>query len=256
MSNSVIKFIGTGSGKTSLKRFHSSFLISHNGYNLLVDAGDGVSKAILSQGISFSSINGILITHLHPDHYSGLASIIVQMKLTGRKKNLQIIVHKKLKKVVEDFIHYSYLFRERLDFDLVIETFEHNIIFQVSEHINFIGRQNSHLTKYKQYSSGKNLSYSCSSILFTIKNKKILYTGDIGKKEDLYIFEDNEPEIIISEITHVNIEDLEEAYNRFMPKKFYITHISDEIEHFLVQKKTSLDQQKLIPVVDGFTIKI
>jgi len=76
-----IKFVGTGSGKTLLKRYHSSFLIKTEAYNLLVDAGDGISRALLNQKVTFDSINGILISHLHPDHYSGLPSLIIQMKL-------------------------------------------------------------------------------------------------------------------------------------------------------------------------------
>ncbi|MEO8398834.1 MAG: MBL fold metallo-hydrolase, partial [Ignavibacteriaceae bacterium] len=74
-----IKFIGTGSGKTSLKRFHSSFLILNESYNLLVDTGDGISKALLLQNINYNSIDGILISHLHPDHYTGLPLLLVQM---------------------------------------------------------------------------------------------------------------------------------------------------------------------------------
>ena len=69
----VITFIGTGSGEASLKREHSSILISSEKFNLLIDTGDGISKAILKAGIDFNSINGIIFTHLHPDHYSGLA---------------------------------------------------------------------------------------------------------------------------------------------------------------------------------------
>ena len=256
MNNSIIKFIGTGSGKTSLKRFHSSFLISHNGYNLLIDAGDGISKAILSQKISFSSINGIVLTHLHPDHYSGLASLIVQMKLTGRNNNLQIIVHRNLKKFVEDYLLFSYLFKERMNFELFIETFAHNKIFEINDSISFISKQNSHLNKYKKYSAGKELNFSCSSILFKINKKNIFYTGDVGKKEDLYLFKSYKSDIVISEITHISIEDLIELSDYVEPKKLYITHISDEIEHFLDQRKSFLKRHDIIAVVDGFTIKI
>ncbi len=255
MSNSIIKFIGTGSGKTSLKRYHSSFLISHKGYNLLIDAGDGISKAILSRKISFSSINGILLTHLHPDHYSGLASLIVQMKLTGRNSGLQIIVHKKLTKVIENFFLSSYLFKEKINFELIIETFEHNKIFRVDDSISFVSKQNSHLNKYKKYSTVKGLNFSSSSILFGINKKNIFYTSDIGKKEDLYLFKNYKSDIIISEITHVSIEDLIELSNYLKPEKLYITHISDEIEHYLAQKKSFLKQHNFTAVADGFTIK-
>lgn len=256
MNNSCIKFIGTGSGKTSLKRFHSSFLILHKEYNLLVDAGDGISRAILYHKISFSLINGILITHLHPDHYSGLASLIVQMKLTGRKSNLHIIVHKSLKNIVENYLFHSYLFKEKMDFEILIETFEHNKIFKLNNSFNFSGKQNTHLNKYRKYAGGKLLNFSSSSFLFEINKKNIFYTGDIGKKEDLYIFKYYKFDIIISEITHVSIEELLEASNYLMPQKLYITHISDEIDHSLNLKKSFLKRNNIIPVVDGFTIKI
>lgn len=256
MNNSIIKFIGTGSGKTSLKRYHSSFLISHRGYNLLVDAGDGISKGILSQKISFSGINGILITHLHPDHYTGLASLIVQMKLNKRKSSLKIIVHKKLKKIVENFLLTSYLFKERMDFELIIDVFEHDKIFKIYDSIGFISKQNSHLNKYKKYSEEKRLGFSCSSILFEVNKKYIFYTGDVGGKKDLYLFKGYKPDTIISEAAHVSIEDLIEASGTLKPRRFYLTHISEEIESILAQKKSFLKINNITPVVDGFTIRI
>ena len=85
-----IKFIGTGSGKTSLNQFHSSLLLISKNYNLLVDAGDGISRALLFNEIEFNIIDGILLTHLHPDHFSGLATLIVQMKMMKRKNSLDI----------------------------------------------------------------------------------------------------------------------------------------------------------------------
>ena len=85
-----IVFIGTSSAKTSLKRFHSSLLVKSHSFNLLIDCGDGISRALLSQDISLDLIDGILFSHLHPDHSAGFASLIVQMKQLKRKKNLKI----------------------------------------------------------------------------------------------------------------------------------------------------------------------
>ena len=104
-----IKFLGTGSGKTSLNRYHSSLLISSSKYNLLVDCGDGISKAILAQNIDFNSINSVLISHFHSDHFSGLPSLITQMKLSSRKNELKIFVHSSEKDFLEDFIFHSYI---------------------------------------------------------------------------------------------------------------------------------------------------
>ena len=254
MSKSEIKFIGTGSGKSSLNRYFSSFIISGQNYNLLIDAGDGISRAFLSQKISFSFIDGILLTHLHPDHYSGLASLIVQMKLTDRKNALQIFVHKNLKQAVEDFLYHSYIFKERMGFEIVIKTFQHNKLFRINNSFNFVGRQNSHLNKYKEYADERNLNFPCGSFLFEIENKKIFYTGDIGSNDDLYLFKDFKPDIIISEITHIDFAEISKAYESLKPDKIYLTHISDEDEHFLINAVRS--QKNIILVVDGFTIQI
>ncbi|MDZ7623513.1 MAG: hypothetical protein U5J96_03575 [Ignavibacteriaceae bacterium] len=47
-----ITFLGTSSGKASLNRYHSALLFTSEKYNLLVDAGDGISRALMSNGIT------------------------------------------------------------------------------------------------------------------------------------------------------------------------------------------------------------
>ena len=44
-----LTFIGTGSGRTSIDRFHSSLLFTVNDKNILIDAGDSISRAMLKQ---------------------------------------------------------------------------------------------------------------------------------------------------------------------------------------------------------------
>lgn len=256
MNKSEIKFIGTGSGEASLNRFFSSFIISFQGYNLLVDAGDGVSKALVSRKVSFLSINGILLTHLHPDHFSGLDSLIIQMKLMGRITNLQIICNKNLKRQIEEFLRHSYIFKEKLGFKILFETFNHDETFKFNNMFNFIGKQNTHLNKYKKYAAEEDLDFSCSSILFKINRRKIFYTGDIGSKEDLYLFKDHKMDLMISEITHVSFEDLLEAYKYLKPEKLYLTHYSDENERNLIKLKSkfsSEEKDKIIIAYDGLT---
>jgi len=119
-----ITFIGTSSGKVSLTRFHSSLVISSEKFNLLVDAGDGISRALMSSGLRFNSTNGILFTHLHPDHFSGLPALIVQMKMMNRNEPLDIFIHESLKAVVEEFLISSYLLPERMDLKFITKLSE------------------------------------------------------------------------------------------------------------------------------------
>src|SRR5690554_3521523 len=128
-----IKFVGTGSGQTSLNRYHSSFLINTGGFNLLVDAGDGVSRALMHQKVLYNFIDGVLISHFHPDHYAGLTSLIVQMKMDGRNKPLILFCHSSNAVFLSELIYQSYLFEAKLGFKINIKGFNYERNVKVSD---------------------------------------------------------------------------------------------------------------------------
>ena len=261
-----IKFLGTGSGKTSLNRYHSSFLLSTGNkpedkhrYNLLVDAGDGISRAFLLQKIPFNSIDGILFTHFHPDHYTGIAGLIVQMKMEGRGNKLELFAHESSIGYLEEYIYQSYLFPGKLNFNLEFKAYKNNNQLMVNDSFSFTARQNSHLDSALSYDVKRRLGFSCCSFLIKIEDKNIFYTGDIGSKNDLYIFQGFPADIMISEITHISPDELLESFKKLNPKKLLITHISDEDENKLREfhfQLTETDRKKIIQAFDGLEIKI
>jgi ribonuclease Z len=184
-----ITFIGTSSGKTSLNRFHSSLLFSSDKYNLLVDAGDGISRALMSNEINFETINGILFTHLHPDHFSGLPELIVQLKMMNRNEPLDIFIHESLKVAVEESLLRSYILPDKMGFQIHYRTFKDDERFDVTEKFSFIARKNSHLCNLEKFIDRyPSLSLYSASFVFEVGNKKIFYTSDIGSEEDLLLF--------------------------------------------------------------------
>jgi ribonuclease BN (tRNA processing enzyme) len=252
---SEIRFIGSGSGRVSLKRYHSSILISAGNYSLLVDAGDGISKALLSADISFNKIDGILLTHLHPDHYAGITSLIVQMKMNKRGNNLTIFLHKSLKDFISGLIYHSYLFSAKLKFNILFILLEDNQTVTVSKGFSFTPRQNTHLEEYKEFINTEELSFSCLSFLFNINDTNIFYSGDIGGRDDLYLFKDSRIDLMISEITHVALEDIYEALTSLNAKKLYLTHVT-EGEESLIAELASRSPSRIIPVFEGTSIML
>ena len=228
-------------------------------YNLLVDCGDGISKALLTQNISFNSINGILITHLHPDHFSGIATLIVQMKMYDRINRLDIFVNSSLTDVVKNFIFQSYLFQEKMDFEMNFVGFDENKSTTINKYFRFISKQNSHLTKYEKYDYNNELSFSCSSFLFKAEDKNIFYSGDIGGKNDLFLFNDFNFDLFITEITHFEKGELAEALRKLNPAKVCFTHISDDDENEIEKLTAELNREekgKFVVANDGLTIQI
>jgi ribonuclease Z len=252
-----IKFLGTSSGKTSLNRFHSSFLISSENYNLLVDCGDGISKAILTQNIDFNSIDSVLFSHFHPDHFSGLPSIITQMKLSSRKNELKIFVHSSEKDFLEDFIFHSYLFRERLGFNLNVTSFDEENIIEVNQEFSFVSKLNSHLAKYRKYDYKSKLSFVSLSFLFKDDENSCIYSGDVGAEDDLYLF-NHKVDWFIAETTHVQEKQLLRVLDTLGPSKLILTHIGDDYEILLKQFLHSLPENqksRIILAFDGFVLE-
>ncbi|HEX9251640.1 MAG TPA: ribonuclease Z [Ignavibacteriaceae bacterium] len=230
-----IKFLGTGSGKTSLNRFHSSLLISSSNYNLLVDCGDGISRAILNQNIDFNSIDSILFSHFHADHFSGLPSMITQMKLLSRKNDLRIFVHSSEKSFLEDFIFHSYLFKKRMTFDLSIVPFDEKDEVLLIDDFRFTSKLNSHLDKYKKASletpsnQENKLGFASLSFLFKDDGNTCIYTGDVGSEKDLYLF-NQKVDWFITEVTHIKSEDSLKIIDLLQASKVILTHIGDDFE--------------------------
>lgn len=221
-----LKFIGTGSGKTSLSRFHSSFLISTDNKNILVDAGDGISKALLTQGISYNSIDSLILTHYHSDHLAGLPSLLTQMIIDKRTKPFKIYTHKKLVKALKNFLYSSFLFLETFDFNVKIIEFDFRNDIIVDDNFRFTAKQNSHITN-RHSINNHDLAFISSSFLFKIKNKKIIYTSDIGDKKDLSLFESKNIDYFITETTHIELFELERYILKQNFKSVILTHISD-----------------------------
>jgi ribonuclease BN (tRNA processing enzyme) len=223
-----ITFVGTGSGKTSLNQFHSSLLISTESYNLLIDAGDGISRALLFNEINYNTVDGILITHFHPDHFSGLPSLIFQMKITDRKKPLDIFIHPSFKNVVIDFLLRSYLFPERSKFEIEYKIFNNDNIVKIEKNFSFIARKNSHLSKLGKYElSYPSISLYSASLLLESESKKIIYTSDIGSVEDIFLFKEFSSDLFICEVNHLEPSLLVEALSKIETEKIYLTHFSE-----------------------------
>jgi len=82
--------LGTSSGKPTIKRNVSALAVAREAEWLLFDCGEGAQTQIARAGLSPSRLVAVFITHLHGDHFNGLAGLLSTMGLDRRTRELTL----------------------------------------------------------------------------------------------------------------------------------------------------------------------
>jgi ribonuclease Z len=85
-----IVFLGTTGSVPTKARGMPSIAIQREGDLILLDAGEGTQRQMISARLSPLRVSSIFITHLHGDHFLGLAGLVQTMSLFSREAPLTI----------------------------------------------------------------------------------------------------------------------------------------------------------------------
>lgn len=78
-------FLGSGDSFGSGGRFQTCILVDLGGRRVLLDCGASSLIAMRSQGVDPSSIDVILLTHMHGDHCAGVPFLLMDGMLGGKR---------------------------------------------------------------------------------------------------------------------------------------------------------------------------
>jgi ribonuclease Z len=82
--------LGTSSGKPTLRRNVSALAVAREGEWLLFDCGEGTQMQVARARLNPSRLTAIFITHLHGDHFNGVAGLLSTMGLDKRTRPLTL----------------------------------------------------------------------------------------------------------------------------------------------------------------------
>lgn len=86
-----VTVLGSGGPVANARRASSGYLVSIDGKaRILVDAGGGTFERIGRSGHDLSCLEQILLTHMHIDHTSDLAAVIMHVYMCDRKKPIAV----------------------------------------------------------------------------------------------------------------------------------------------------------------------
>jgi ribonuclease Z len=85
-----LTFLGTGGSMPTAERGLPSVALRRGGELLLFDCGEGTQRQLVRAGLSPLRVDAVFITHLHGDHFLGLAGLVQTMSLQDRERALEI----------------------------------------------------------------------------------------------------------------------------------------------------------------------
>jgi len=82
--------LGSASGQADAKRNFSAYLVESSAGFYLLDADEGTARQLVRIGLNPEKIDAVFVSHMHPDHASGVFGLLQWMHLCGRKKSLPL----------------------------------------------------------------------------------------------------------------------------------------------------------------------
>ncbi len=235
-----LRFLGTGTSKgipvigsthevclstdSKDKRLRSSVLISWNNYNYIIDCGPDFRQQMLTTKISH--IDGILFTHDHADHTSGLDDI---RPFTQRYGDLPIYAKKDVINNLKE--RFDYIFTTENKYpsapSVIVNIIDNNTFKLKNLEILPIKVEHGKLTIFGYRFN--QLAYLTDVSFISENEKKNLYNLEVLVINALRIKEHP---------THFNLEKALKLIDDVKPKRAYITHISHKLGfHATVEKE-------------------
>ncbi len=117
----TVFLLGTSGSIPTPRRALPAIALRREGELLLFDCGEGTQVQMARAGLSPMKISKVFITHLHGDHFLGLAGIVQTLSLWGREKRLEVYCPAE---EVERLRKYLEIPRYTITFELLVEGLE------------------------------------------------------------------------------------------------------------------------------------
>ena len=224
----IIQTLGTASGKAVLHRQASAIWTKTDKTNILIDAGDNVTRQVIKFGYGADDCDAIIISHTHPDHVSGLPALLQWMHLEKRTRDLKIYMPGGVAPLFQKAMPLFNIFTERWDFSVAWFGMEHLKTISCGG-LDFVPIKNTHVEKLSHFSQEARFRTEAFSFQIRHKEKTALLTADVPDLNHLAPMAD-QSELLISECTHISIEQGIRFQQEHNIRQIVFTHIPPELE--------------------------
>ena len=221
-----LKFLGTSAGVACMNRSNSSMLLQNSaGKGLLIDCGEPVSATLVRQDVDLNSIEGLVMTHLHPDHTGGFTQLIQTFQLRRRNAPLTVFMPSEGVEIFTNLLRVVYLYKTILPFELTILPIEPGKTMQTASFtLDFYA--NEHLAVFRPIAEQEGYPAPCESFSVAVRaeNTRAVFSGDIKLPEELIPALQDKTDLLVSELVHFPAETVAALAQETLPGQVVFTH--------------------------------
>lgn len=221
-----IQFLGCGDNFGAGGQLQSCILLEMPETKYLLDCGNTAMIGMRKFGVNPDEIDGIILTHLHGDHFGGIPVLILYEQFRKREKPLYIVgpegTENRLRETMEVFYPGSTVVKRMFDAKVV------------------------ELDKYENYSLNNLLITTYQAIhysgadAFIVKietpGKTVVYTGDTQWTDDIIEASRNADLLIVEAYFyekkvryHLDYLTIWQNRHRIKAKKILLTHLGEDM---------------------------
>ncbi len=242
--------IGCGDAFGSGGRYHSCYLLDTAQGRLMLDCGANSPLALKRAGIALASVDAVVISHCHGDHFGGVPFLFLERMFMERgPKPVEILGPPGIARRTTDLFEALYPTLPSLprDFEILYRELEpgHTSSWrgtQISAHevVHFSG------------SPSLGLSVSDGAKRFAFSGDSAWCEGVIeaGRGADLYLIECTT--FSTKTAVHLDYLTLAEKFEDIGAKRYLLTHMSPE----MLDAEGKVDTSRCILAEDGLSVTI
>jgi ribonuclease BN (tRNA processing enzyme) len=223
-----LQFLGSGDAFGSGGRFNMCMLVESESTRFLMECGASSLIAMKRFHVSPNSIDTILITHLHADHFGGLPFFILDAQFSKRLSPLTVAgppgLRRRLIEAMDIFFPESSKITQKFDLRILelqprVQTILNG--FAVTPYVVSLKHvANSPSFALRAEMDGRILTYSgdadwCAEL------------AEAAREADLFVCEAYFYEKEIK--YHLNLKTLEKHLHEIRPKRLILTHMSNDM---------------------------
>jgi ribonuclease Z len=105
MANQTVRLIPLGTAAIAEPTHDNVYMLLDSGHlKILIDCGGSPSSRLMQAGLNFTDLDGLIVTHHHPDHIYGVPVLLMNLWLLGRRGAFPIYGPRKTLQIIQKML--------------------------------------------------------------------------------------------------------------------------------------------------------